>query len=52
MSDFRIVSMMDGGARIYESTPGLVENPPHKTFEISKDRFEELKQIIAGMENQ
>ncbi|MCK9570279.1 hypothetical protein M0R72_15140 [Candidatus Pacearchaeota archaeon] len=48
MSDYKIVNMLNGGARIYESVSGLVDQPPHNVFEISKNQFDELKRVIAG----
>ena len=49
MTDYIISNLIDGGARIkiYQST--LIDRPPEKTFDITKEKFESLEKLIAEL---
>lgn len=47
MSDFKITNLINGGARIHEYNPGLVERPLLRSFEITEDQFNRIKTILA-----
>jgi hypothetical protein len=52
MTDYIISNSIDGGARIkvYRST--LIDRPPEKTFDITKEKFESLEKLISELRQQ
>lgn len=47
MVDYRIMSLINGGARVYVFRSGLKENVAISSHEISSEKFEQLKLLIG-----
>ena len=46
MSDFKITNLINGGARIAEYNSGLMTQSPFRTFEITKEQFDQIRDTL------